>query len=228
MNKTLRSAFIFSVWLILMPTGSWAITIDLGFGSLPSTQGWLYQGQVPETTVFTVDGTTLTMNSLGQGDIAPVYFMANIIDPSLPFTVFVRARVTATDAASSLPFAFVSFTGTEIFQAILGLDTIRIQGQDFSLDNTQFHDFRFDAVPGIGSHFFVDNNLLASFQPLPSPVFNSILFGDGNGFPNSNGAAEITRFTFTQDSVSVPEPATLLLLGSGMAGLIALRRKFPA
>jgi hypothetical protein len=182
---------------------SWAATIDVAFHSLPSAQGWGYQGQVPETSVFSVDGTTLTLNTMGQGDVASVYFMSNIIDPALPFTVLVRARVLQGDAPGSISFCFVSFTGQEIFQACPSVDRIRVQGQDFAFNGTQFHDFRFEAVPGVGSRFFVDGGLLSSFPPFPSPVANSILFGDGSAFPNSNGLVEIQRFTVISSTQTV-------------------------
>lgn len=218
--------YMFGVCLIMLATSGWATTINLAFDSLPTDQGWLYQGDVPESSVFSINGTTLKQNTLGQGNIHSIYFIPNIIDPSTPFTVSVRARILQSDAASSLPFSFVSFTGIEIFQAVLGLDKVRIQGQDFFLDNTQFHDFRFEALPGIGSSFFVDNNLLANFSPFPTSVTtNSILFGDGSAYPNSNGVAEIQRYTFTQNSTAIPEPSTMLLFFFGLAGLVGFRRK---
>ena len=226
-----RLVAVFGVCLSFLSTSSWATTINLAFDTLPSAQGWQYQGSVPEASVWSVDGTTLTMNSLlgtnGMDANTSVYFMNNIIDPNLPFTISVRARVLQGDTATSLPFAFVGFTGSEIFQAVLGQNNTRIQAQDFLSDNTQFHDFRFEASPSIGSSFFVDNNLLASFAPFPSPVSNGTLFGDGSAFPNSNGIVEIQQYTFTQGMgpgpAPIPEPATFLLFGSGLVGLMGWR-----
>ena len=130
--------------MVIVVTSRVEATIDLQFDSLPTAQGWFYQGHVAESIAFSVDGTTLTQNTLGQGDISAVDFMNNVIDPTLPFTLSVRARVLQSDGPGSLPFGFVAFSGSEIFQAVLGSNVLRVQGQDFTLDNTQFHDFRFE------------------------------------------------------------------------------------
>ena len=182
-----------------------AADIDLAFDSLPSAQGWTYNGSVPEGGAYTADGTTLHLDTLSSGDAQAAYSMSGVVNPALPFTLHTRARLIDSDGGA---VAFSHSTGAEIFQLALFLDEVRVQGIDYPLDCTVFHDYRFECNPTVGAELYVDNNLLDSFSPIPSAVANSILFGDGAGNPNSNVMAQITRYSFQQ----IPEPTTLGLL----------------
>src|SRR5216683_2118526 len=73
-------------------------TIALNFNSLPSAQGWSYVSGYPpnspsETAVYSVDGTTLTQNTMGIHSNFGNYAIDNAVDPTKPFTITVRACV---------------------------------------------------------------------------------------------------------------------------------------
>ena len=78
-------------------------TVTLNFNSLPSAQGWTYVNghsqspdytNCPENSVFSVDGTKLTLNDLGQGQAIP-HYEYYAIDPSQPFSIEARAKSSA-------------------------------------------------------------------------------------------------------------------------------------
>lgn len=54
---------------------------------------------------------------------------------------------------------------------------------------------------------------------------NSIHFGLANGGPTKQGSFAIDNLTIGNKASSVPEPASILLLGLGLLGLSAARRK---
>jgi hypothetical protein len=214
--------FVITLFLgLATSTWTWAATIELEFNSLPSVQGWLYQGTVTESTVFSVDGSKLTQDTFSSpGDNAPVYGMNNVINPLFPFTVDFTVRVLNSDGASPT-ICFVAFTGTEVFQVGLNTGSVYLNGTYYSFDTTEFHDYRLEAIPGTGFSFFVDDNPFQTGLPAPNPAHNSLLFGDGSAFPGADGIAEMTAYSFNQ----VPIPGAIWLLGSGLVGLVGLRKK---
>jgi len=198
---------IFLVSMLLSTGQVSAATATLAFNSLPSAQGWTYlaYGGVAETTVFSVDGTTLHQNTIGLGNRGSEYRLSGcVLNPALPFTLDIRARVL-TEVVVGNPndlygFGFHVDIGGERYGIGLSTGAIYPPHADevlLSIDNTQFHNFRVEGVPGLGYSVFVDNVLIVSNRT-PDTVGTSdhIAFGDVTG--DTAAEAEITRFVFTQ------------------------------
>lgn len=181
--------------------------ITLSFDTLPSAQGWTYRasaGAPSEASVFSVGGGVLTQNALSGYYHVTYYLQPDVVDPNLPFTISVRARVLAESGASgenSWGFMFTGRTVDETFG--IGLGTHRIEDNESrvlstTIDNTSFHNYRLEATPGIGYSFYVDDVWIADGPPRTagSPFENMVAFGDGTA--GTGAHAEITAFTFDQ------------------------------
>lgn len=182
----------------------------LGFTSLPSAQGWIYFSDgAPETSIFSLSNGVLVQNTLAGPATVERYKLGGVLDPSLPFTIAIRARVLADSGfcpSNPFGFAFSATVEEEIYS--IGLSTNRIQdvlGNDLSTtaDNTVFHDYRLEVTPGVGYVLFVDGTLLGSGPPriIPQPdpdgfLPNHLAFGDST---RCQGAlAEVASYRFTQ------------------------------
>ena len=180
-------------------------TITLDFNSLPSAQGWIYttgNSGIFETNVFSVDGSKLHMDTMGIGFTGVAYKLYNVVDPQLPFTLSVRARVTAYEQSGSNPYGFdlSVFTGTQQFE--IGISPNRIMGgagpQLFSttIDVTQFHDYRIEGTPGGSFELFVDNVSLGTAFPDTVNIAGALYFGDGTA--GANARVDIANYSFAQ------------------------------
>ena len=227
----MKKIILLSTGLILMAAQvAKAATVELQFDSLPTDQGWSYTGVTPVSSVASVDGSVLTINTMSLGDVSAWFAMPGIVNPNQPFTLSVRARVL--DSESSLPFTVVNPLFFQVHQsfetwlASLGMNYVKTPHDNFMpIDGTQFHDFLIDGIPGVKSDFYIDGVLVESTTPYISNVaFNTIAFGDGNAMPGQgvNGLIEISQFKFVQ---AVPVPTAIWLFGSGLIGLIGLARR---
>jgi len=211
-----------------------AAQISLDFTSLPSAQGWGYEstGQVAnESSVFSIANGALMQNTMGIGLGLPgssVYRLYNQIDPTLPFTLSVRARVVedeSTDFSRPFGFSIAAFTGTE--EVGIGLSSKSIQTVDgimrgadpIAFDTTQFHTYQLLVRPGLGYELYVDSNLFTSGSAFPLVYPNSLLLGDGTGAANAR--AEITSLSFSQ----IPEPSATALFVAGFGLFCAMRHR---
>jgi beta-lactam-binding protein with PASTA domain len=222
-------SFIIAADLTVGTKTSQGGAIVLNFDSLPSRQGWIYSGlvsdqgnpvssPVPETQVFSLTGATLVQNSIGAGFVTAVghrYDFTSIAVPRLPFTIATRARVLQEEGnfvANSYGFGFGTYlgtpAGTEIMQIGLGVSRIADrfdQPLAAGIDNTQFHEYLFKAVPGRGSQLFRDGaDLPASGTRVDGAFRNFIFVGDTTA--GTNARAEVTAYSFTQPRVVGQNP----------------------
>lgn len=174
--------------------------VTLGFTSLPSAQGWIYEGDVPEASAFNVSGGELHQTTMGLGGIAAIYRLPNVVDPLLPFTVVVRARINHYgDDTNGNPhgFAIDVMNGTEIFY--VGISTINgidAGGTAFpSVSPSVYHVFRMEGRPGDGFDLYIDDVFIGHGLAHPESL-NELYFGDGTR--GANADVDIASYSFQQ------------------------------
>ena len=220
-----------AIIIVLFTNSLYAGTVSLDFDSLPSAQGWTYDanvGSVLETDAFSVSGAALHQDTIGVGTTlgtgTSLYTFSNAINPDIPFSISVTARVLENEGGGH-GFIFGATTGTEIFT--IGLRTDVITGLhnggnvlSTTIDNTVFHDYRMDVIPGVGYDFFVDDTFIGFVLTKDFILPNELRLGDGTNFTNAR--ADVTSFEFTQADAAVPEPSTYALF---LVGIVCLFRE---
>jgi len=211
-------------FLLSFASSSWATIIELDMTSLPSAQGWTYETgnpAVPETTIFSADGTYLNMNSMGQGSYpTAAWFTYNLysgIDFARPYEIRSTARINAAEGDT------VYYLYSETSDRWVNI--ITYPGSIFAVDQGtiytgnmmgDFHDYRLVVNPGSGFSFYLDNSFIYSGPLYDRPSFpNHVGFGDGSGHPNTNANVDFAAFSVSQP---IPEPSTFLVW-SLLAGL---------
>jgi hypothetical protein len=183
--------------------------VTLSFNSLPSAQGWDYlngTSGIPDTSVYSVDGTYLHMDTIGFGYSGFAYKLLDAVDPTLPFTLTVRARVTDYEVQSyNNPWGFTLglLTGSKGY--FVGISPDRIYAGDSNgqiidvVPNhsvSDWHDYRIESIDGDSFEVFVDDVSLGTASPEIRNDSNSLYFGDGTG--GANARVDISYFSFTQ------------------------------
>ena len=138
MNRTWNPIWATAVLLLAVRCSPAQGTISLKFDSLPSAQGWTYSTSGPAessfgvgqtTPIFSVDGTTLHQNTIGTG-LGPggtafeYYIRFGAVDPTKPFVIQFRARVTQSEKLDSNGFAVAAWTGAEGYPFFLDTSSI--------------------------------------------------------------------------------------------------------
>jgi hypothetical protein len=220
------------------PSLSHATTLALDFGSLPSAQGWTYHHSTqppypdaapPEGAAYSVDGSALSIDTIGYGVSFSEYVRAFPFDPTKPYSIAARARVTETEVTFS-PGGEASglFLGAVLPSESNGVSMnstgIRVAGvgpvQPF--DATVFHDFRIDVTPGVREDIFIDGGLFYSGAASGFGGDPILEFGNSTSFENIR--AEITELVYSQ-ATELPEPNALFAVLAAAPAAMMLRRR---
>lgn len=216
--------FYLSIGLLAAGMSCQAQVVTLNFNSLPSAQGWTFHNgsAAPESSLFSVNGTSLHMNTIGIGETGADYTLSNVVNGN-PFTLTVTARVTAdevfvSDCTSCVPspdaghigLGFGVEVGGQEYYVGLGpgfVDAFVSPGIEVvlssSIDTTQYHIYMLAGNPATGGFTLsVDGNQIGSGTAGPEPPTNDIFVGDGTSLANATG--DYTRFTFRQCPKTAP------------------------
>jgi PEP-CTERM motif len=216
------------------PQPASAAVVTLGFNSLPSAQGWTYiaeglsHGGQLESNIWSTDGTTLSMNTMGSGLVPSsgnTYSQTGIVNTVNPFELTWRMRIVDSEGWVAGGWGVSVAMGAQQFTVGFITNAIWIADRQMPFDATAFHDYRLTGTPRINTFsLYVDNVLFANGRSI-QPFFagNYVLFGDLTGAANAQ--AQLQAFTFRQ----VPEPATMLLAvyGTALCAIFARARRRP-
>jgi hypothetical protein len=229
-----------------LPSGAAAGTITLGFGSLPSAQGFALNNScgVAETAMFSLpDSATLHQDTSScSSSGAASYAQSNVVG-SGAFSITARMRVIEESVGSEADFGhFALGFGAEAngFEYFIGIgsgiiDAVVKNGDNAAKDTTVvksdltsgFHTYELDA-PGDGTFTLkLDGAQIFAGDALPTDPLDNLLFF-GNASSRAHGIGDITEFVYEGTDTApdaVPEPASSLLLGAGLGSLLLLRRR---
>ena len=214
-------------------------SFSLQFNSLPSAQGWTYfqSDGIPETSVYSVTGTSLIQDTIGIGEHGPNYAMFGVVDGTQPFQLTVRARILAYEGTAPFGFHFEVRTASPNQDYAIGLSPSRVadaNGNGVAIDTTTFHTYVLRATPGgpytldIDGHFALGGTFNTNGGAL-----NAVQFGDGANLGPTNAQAEVTDLEFSQGAAAtvtgvspgsgpVSGGTSVTITGSGFTGATAV------
>ena len=214
-----RPVAIVGLFILLMFRPVMAANIELSFDRLPSEQGWMYEGDLPEADVFSSNNGVLRLDARGQsGPQLARYAIYELIDPTRAFTLEFDLRVADADndvfevfAVGALGPGFgprISWTsspGNNSSQVVIDV----ANGPVGTTIDEGFHKYLLTAKAGGPLTFYIDGALVAQGNTPDVGFVNVLFFGD-SAFANANALVELRQFSFNQ--ADIPEPGTFTLL----------------
>jgi hypothetical protein len=180
-----------------------AVLYSYDFSTMGYSNGQILEGMVQDSATFTSEATDLRYYSTYGGGIGTGFTWGAAADTYISFS-------TAVDS--------LSFTAGD-------------GGGDFDAFRVSLYAFGTDAFIGSYSSPVFGGTAEPEWYTLNIAAANigRVVFDPGNGgvlpgIKEDLGGVVITDMSY--NTASVPEPSTLLLLGSGLVGLGFIRRKF--